>query len=80
MSDPDHPDNNPISQRHNSRLGLVLFAVYLLLYGGFVYLNAFDRTAMTQLYAGINLAVWYGLALIVFALVLAAIYMALCRK
>jgi uncharacterized membrane protein (DUF485 family) len=57
------------------KLGLVLFAIYLLLYGGFVVLNAFFPESMeyTPL-AGVNLAIWYGFALIVAALGLALIY------
>jgi uncharacterized membrane protein (DUF485 family) len=56
-------------------LGLFLFGIYLLLYGGFVLLNAFAPEIMdaTPL-AGVNLAVWYGFGLIVAALVLALIY------
>jgi uncharacterized membrane protein (DUF485 family) len=57
------------------KLGLILFAVYLVLYGGFVVLNAFFPESMeyTPL-AGVNLAIWYGFGLIVAALVLALIY------
>lgn len=58
-----------------SRIGLTLFAVYLVLYGGFVLLAAFwpewmDATPL----AGVNLAIWYGFGLIVAALVLALVY------
>jgi len=64
----------------NSRIGLVLFAVYLLLYGGFVYLNAFAADVMeTTPIAGVNLAILYGFGLIVAALVLALIYGLLCK-
>jgi uncharacterized membrane protein (DUF485 family) len=56
-------------------LGLILFAIYLVLYGGFVVLNAFFPASMeaTPL-AGVNLAIWYGLGLIVAALGLALVY------
>lgn len=64
----------------NSRIGLVLFAVYLLLYGGFVFLNAFAAEVMeTTPIAGVNLAILYGFGLIVAALVLALIYGFLCN-
>jgi uncharacterized membrane protein (DUF485 family) len=64
----------------NSRIGIVLFAVYLLLYGGFVYLNAFAADVMeTTPIAGVNLAILYGFGLIVAALVLALIYGVLCK-
>ena len=58
-----------------SRLGIALFAIYLLLYGGFVLLNTFSP-AMMELtpWAGINVAVLYGFGLIVSAVALALIY------
>ena len=58
-----------------NRVGLVLFAVYLALYGGFVALNAFAPAAMewTPL-AGVNLAVLYGFGLIFAAFALALLY------
>jgi uncharacterized membrane protein (DUF485 family) len=57
-----------------------LFATYLALYGGFVLLNAFAPSLMERdLVAGINLAVGYGLGLIVTALGLALLYAWLCR-
>ena len=65
---------------HNARLGLVLFTLYLLLYGGFVGLATFAPSAMARpALAGVNLAVVYGFGLIVAALVLALVYMLLCR-
>lgn len=64
----------------NSRIGLVLFAVYLLLYGGFVFLNAFAADVMeTTPIAGVNLAILYGFGLIVVALLLALVYGFLCK-
>jgi uncharacterized membrane protein (DUF485 family) len=64
----------------NSRIGLGLFAIYLVLYGGFVFLNAFAPTMMELTpWAGINLAILYGCGLIVAAVALALIYGVLCR-
>jgi|GEM_PF-4983325 len=49
----------------NSRLGLILFLLYLLLYGGFVFLNAFSPETMERTpWAGVNLAISYGFGLI----------------
>ena len=63
----------------NSRNGLILFAVYLIFYGGFVFLNAFDPASMEKTpVAGLNLAVLYGFALIIGAVVLSAVYGLLC--
>ncbi len=65
----------------NSRIGMKLFTIYLLLYGGFVLLNTFSPTTMeaTPL-EGINVAILYGFALIVVAFVLALLYGLLCTK
>ena len=62
-------------QTHNARIGMVLFVVYLILYGGFVFLNAFAAETMEATpFAGVNLAILYGFGLIVAALVLALVY------
>ena len=64
----------------NARLGLQLFCVYLLLYGGFVLINTFAPEMMESTpIEGINLAIIYGFGLIVAALVLALLYGALCK-
>jgi len=59
----------------NSRLGLILFLLYLLLYGGFVFLNAFSPETMERTpWAGVNLAISYGFGLILAAFVMAMLY------
>lgn len=64
----------------NARIGMILFAVYLVLYGGFVFLNALAPAAMeVRPFAGVNLAILYGFGLIVAALALALLYGWLCR-
>lgn len=64
----------------NARLGVRLFFVYLLLYGGFVLINAFAPAKMEATpVAGLNLAILYGFGLIIGALVLSLVYGALCN-
>jgi len=83
----DHGPNQPVSlvdqsgSTERTKLGLVLFTVYLTLYGGFVLLNAFAPQAMelTPLF-GINLAILYGVTLILAAFGLAMLYGWLCRQ
>jgi uncharacterized membrane protein (DUF485 family) len=66
---------------HNTRMGVLLFVVYVLFYGGFVALSAFWPEVMGMPFLrGVNLAIAYGFALIVAALVLALVYMRVCRK
>jgi uncharacterized membrane protein (DUF485 family) len=68
-------------QARNTRWGLVLFAVYLAFYSGFVLLAAFSPEMLARSpFAGVNLAIWYGFALIVVALVLALVYGWVCRS
>ncbi|MGI9428830.1 MAG: DUF485 domain-containing protein [Bythopirellula sp.] len=65
----------------NTRIGLVLFLCYLLLYVGFVLLNAFSPTTMERTpIAGVNLAILYGFGLIISAFVLAVIYGLACKS
>ena len=65
----------------NSRLGVGLFAVYVLFYGGFMALSAFRPDLMGRPFlGGVNLSVVYGFALILAALLLAVLYLAVSRK
>lgn len=81
MSQSNHSKAHADAWAHNARVGLWLFALYLALYGGFIGLAAFAPHAMTApLLAGANVAVVYGLGLIIAAFVLAIVYMALCRQ
>jgi uncharacterized membrane protein (DUF485 family) len=71
----------PKTTNRNARYGFILFAIYLFIYGGFVLLSAFSPQTMERVpFAGLNLATIYGFGLIIFALILAAIYGWLCRS
>ena len=75
-----HDDHHAPTVARNARVGLWLFAVYVLLYGGFMALSAFYPQRMSQpALGGVNLAVTYGLVLILGAFVLALVYMFLVR-
>jgi uncharacterized membrane protein (DUF485 family) len=63
----------------NARYGTILLVIYVVFYGGFVILSAFDPQLMGQDVGGVTLAVVYGLGLILAAFVLAIVYMILCR-
>ena len=72
---------DPGTERRNARVGLILFAVYLAFYAGFVLVNAFAPSAMdTVLPGGWNAAVVSGFALILGAFVIALLYARLCQK
>lgn len=72
--------DNKLTAARNSRYGLVLFTLYLLLYAGYVLISALQPALMDAVpFAGVNLAILYGLGLIAAALVLALLYGWLCR-
>jgi len=57
-----------------TRLGLWMFALYLIVYAGFVVVNSVWPGLMERSVGSLNLAVVYGFGLIAFALVLALVY------
>lgn len=76
----DSPAPAPEAAR-NSRYGLALFFLYLAGYAGFMALSAFRHDAMrAPALFGVNLAIVYGLGLILGAVVLAVLYVVLCHS
>lgn len=72
-SRPDSPDQPPMS-----RLGLALFWVYVLLYGGFMAVVLVRPATLTlRPFGGVNLAITWGMGLILAAFVLALVFMLL---
>ncbi len=68
-------------QSSNARIGMILFVIYTLFYSGFVFLNAFYPKIMESTpIGGLNLAILYGMALIIAAFVMALLYGFLCRS
>jgi len=65
---------------YNARLGLIFFAIYAAVYAGFIGVCTFDYEAMGKpVFDGINLAIVYGMALILLAIVMAVIYMFMAK-
>jgi uncharacterized membrane protein (DUF485 family) len=62
------------------RIALWLFASYLLVYVGFMWLSAFNAGLMAATpLAGLPLSLLYGLLLIALAFILAALYLRVAR-
>lgn len=70
------------ASRYKSRLGVWMFLLYCLVYAGFVFTNVLTEGRAMQIivFAGLNLAVVYGMGLIILALVLALVYNWLCTS
>jgi uncharacterized membrane protein (DUF485 family) len=80
MSDPAQQQESGHTIARNARYGLWLFAVYVAFYAGFVAISAFKFDALRTDVGGVNLAIAYGLGLIVLAFLLALVYMAITRN
>ena len=64
-----------------AKLGIKLFWLYALIYMGFVGIATFAPQAMKKpVLAGTNLAIIYGMALIILAIVLGLIYNFFCTR
>jgi uncharacterized membrane protein (DUF485 family) len=62
-------------------LGILLFGFYSVVYAGYILISTFfPEAAAAPFLAGVNVAVIYGVGLIVLALVLAVIYLAKAKK
>ncbi len=69
------------SAERKSKLGLILFFVYSLIYIGFVAINIANPKFMeTKIIFNLNLAVVYGFGLIIVAIVMGLIYNHVCTK
>jgi uncharacterized membrane protein (DUF485 family) len=70
-----------LSIPRKTRLGVILFIVYLLIYTGFVVIGTlFPEALGLQVFAKMNLAVVYGMGLIIFAAILGLFYNYFCTK
>ena len=80
-SDSSAHDDHPEVSTANARWGLVLFFVYLAFYAGFMGLATFAPQAMGRpAIMGVNVAISYGMGLIVGAFLVAVLYMAICGR
>ncbi len=64
-----------------SKLGIKLFFVYGIIYAGFVVITTIEPEWMSiNLFWGLNLAVVYGMGLIILAIVMGLVYNYFCTK
>lgn len=67
--------------KRKAGLGIRLFFIYLICYAGFVVIGVFQYELLAiQVLGGLNLALAYGIGLIVFAVVLGVVYNYYCTK
>ena len=78
---PHGPSSDWSSDKASSfktRIGIWMFCLYAVIYIGFVVINAFKPALMASDIGDLNLAIVYGFGLIIFALMLAFVYNAIC--
>jgi uncharacterized membrane protein (DUF485 family) len=64
-----------------TKLGVILFFIYLAIYAGFVAIGAFFPDALGgRVFADLNLAVVYGMGLIILAAIMGLFYNHFCTK
>ena len=74
------PEVDHASEKKAS-LGIKFFFIYLLFYAGFVAIGVLNYELLAvEVFRGINLAVFYGIGLIVFAVLFGILYNFLCSR
>lgn len=74
-------EEKEIVTQQKSKLGVRLFFIYLICYAGFVILGVFKYELLaTTVFAGLNLAVAYGIGLIVLAVIMGVVYNHFCTQ
>lgn len=69
------------ASKKKANLGILFFFIYLFFYGGFVVIGVLNYELFAyELAGGINIALVYGMGLILFAVLLGIIYNFLCSR
>lgn len=64
-----------------ARLGIIFFFIYFFFYAGFVAIGVLNYELLAvEVFKGINLAIFYGMGLIIFAVLLGVLYNFLCSR
>lgn len=69
------------AQKKKSKLGLWFFFLYFLFYAGFVIIGVFNYELLAkEVIGGVNIALLYGIGLIVFAVLSGILYNYFCSR
>ena len=76
----DYSKESNTSEQRKSNIGVWMTLLYAIVYGGFVLVSVFTPAWLgVSVFMGLNLAIVYGLGLILIALIFAMIYNQLVR-
>ena len=77
---PPEPESDLASEK-KAKLGIKFFFLYLFFYAGFVAIGVLNYELLAyEVIGGINLAIFYGIGLILFAVLLGILYNFLCSR
>jgi len=68
------------SEDYKSRLGLVMFAIYLVIYLVFILISVISPKTLGMDIGSLNLAIVYGFGLIIIAIIQAILYNFMCSR
>ncbi|WP_207534656.1 DUF485 domain-containing protein [Desertivirga arenae] len=69
------------ASKKKAKLGVRFFFLYLFFYAGFVAIGVLNYELLSEeVVAGLNLALFYGIGLILFAVILGIFYNNLCSR
>ena len=69
------------ASEYKAKIGIYFFIFYSIVYSIFVVINVISPLSMaTIVFAGLNLAVVYGIGLIILAIIMGLIYNYMCTK
>ncbi len=68
------------SEAFKSRLGIIMFFIYTPIYFVFIFLCVLNPKLMGTNIGSLNLAIVYGFAMIIIAIIMALVYNAICSK
>jgi len=69
------------ASKKKARLGIMFFFIYFIFYGGFVTIGVINYELLAiETFGGLNLATFYGIGLIVFAVLLGILYNFFCSR
>lgn len=68
------------SEDYKSRLGLIMFAIYLVIYLVFILISVISPKTLGVDIGSLNLAIVYGFGLIIIAIIQAILYNFMCSR
>ncbi len=68
------------SENYKTRVGLIMFAIYVPIYLAFIFLCVLNPRLVAMDVGKLNLAITFGFALIIIAVIQALIYNVICSR